>query len=534
MIIPFIGLLSAANESFALTATQTSPVQNSFVFVENNINNEYFLATEVLEPRLSGANAWTKLNSEQESLGYMGITGWTNVGDRDIWIENSPVKTPFQGIRCIIGTGICPASGFIKAQYLDDKGFYKTRGDNGVYGGADAYASFAPSMYEYFKNMGVGQSYVFDFNYCYTASAFDPAKGERCKDTVGPGVWVRKNFTATKSSHLTLVDLKSLIEIWIASDGTPNLTEKVDYCEYITGSDDTSSGIACKVVRYDARSILNIHKNLYVNLKLDTAALGFTPASTYLKIKGEGTSSGWKNYNDPTISLKDLLVEGEGNISVFFSKAFFRDYIQYGGHTQNLDNVFTFLFTNPVAPDSGYYQFSTSTKIDVIPREYSISIKPVNSTDLYLAGKIGNNEPSLRFDYVVTQSAPRKADTITAQVLGEKTSVSGQNYCLFKSDDASLKVAIPAYLKFTSVSQGEVEIYNGCDENQKVDMKNALWTETPWDTNNSGYYYSTPLSLIFPMNNSVSETTIEGNDWLGTVHAEGDIRIDAEWIGVTN
>ncbi|HHB0834001.1 hypothetical protein [Acinetobacter baumannii] len=519
--------------SHALTPPIAWPVSNSFVFVENNINNEYFIATEVLEPRMSGANAWTKLNTEQESLGYMGITGWTNTGYRDMWIENSPVKAPFQGIRCIIGTGVCPSTGFIKAAFIDDQGFYRTYGDNGVYGGADGYASFSPAMYEFLKNMGVGNSQTFDLNYCTTYLEYNPATGGRCKDAA-VGIWNRVNFTATKRSHLNLIDLNTLVEIWISSDGTPNLTEKSTYCQNVTGTDDASSGIACKLVHYNAKSVSSIHNNLFANMKLNTNALGFTPNSTYIKIKGDSASSVWKNYNDPSISLKTLLVEGEGDIHVFFTKAFFKDYILYSGNTQNIDNIFTFLFTNPVAPDSGYYQFSTSMKINVIPREYSISIKPTDLSQTHLEGKIGPNEPNLTFNYTVTQSAPRKADVVTVEILGDKTTVNGQTYCLFRSDDSILNVPIPAYLAFTDAVLGNTQKYSGCDENQKLDITNALWTETPWDVNNSGYYYSTSLSLIFPMNNSVSETTIEGNDWMGSVHAEGDIKVDAKWIGVNN
>jgi hypothetical protein len=170
----------------------------------------------------------------------------------------------------------------------------------------------------------------------------------------------------------------------------------------------------------------------------------------------------------------------------------------------------------------------------MIPREYSISIKPTDPNQSHLEGKIGKNEPNLKFNYTVTQSSPRKADVVTAHVIGEQTTVNGQNYCLFKSDDASLNVALPAYLTFTDETLGNIEKYSGCDENQKLDMTNALWTATPWDVNNSGYFFSTTVSLIFPMNDPVSEKTIDGSEWMGSVHAEGDIKVDAKWIGVNN
>lgn len=75
---------------------------------------------------------------------------------------------------------------------------------------------------------------------------------------------------------------------------------------------------------------------------------------------------------------------------------------------------------------------------------------------------------------------------------------------------------------------------NSCSE-AAVSMRDAQWQQTPWDANNNddGSYYATDLKLLFPMNDSRSMLTVSGADWEGVVSASGEIKVTANWVGVT-
>ncbi|HAW7015063.1 TPA: hypothetical protein JIR17_02795 [Acinetobacter baumannii] len=537
VLFNIFSLLLLNSPSYALsqpTVQNLSP--NRYIFVENNVDHEYFIVGTTLLPHFTGANVWTKHKEDQDNLGHMGTdAALTTNSNVDMWLSNGTIKYPFQGVRCRVASGgPCPAVGYMVPEYTDEFGFYKSKVTSGESGGAYSYASFAPNAYSYLNSVSLNGTDIFDLNVCSTREEYNPQQGGRCRDAK-TGTWRSYRQTATKIGHIRLNDTKAFSEIWIASDGTPSLAKNNEYCEYVMGALGTANqreGIACKMLSYNLQgNTSNFHSGFYIRLKTDNTALKFTP-STY-DLQMQTANGSWVNYNAAN-PVKNMMVSGEGYITVLFSKAFFQKLLNYGS-SPNGDGTFIFEFDNrSVYPYSGLYGFSVTNKTEMIPREYSISIKPTDSSQSHLEGKIGQNKPNLEFNYTVTQSAPRKADVVTAQVIGEKTTVNGQTYCLFKSDDSSTNVAIPAYLAFTDATMGNIEKYSGCDESQKLDITNALWTATPWDVNNSGYFYSTSLSLIFPMNNSVSERTIEGNDWMGSVHAEGDIKVDAKWIGVNN
>lgn len=519
--------LVLSNPAFGLNPGTVIKRTNSFTFINNEIDNEYFIAPSLLDPRFSGANVWTKLNSNQVSLGYIGDVTWAHSNAyKDMWLENSPVSTPFNGIRCTKATD-CPSSGYIQPEYTDRNGFYRAPAKIGIGGGGYGFASITATMYEFLKNLSVGQSQTFSMNYCSTTEFYDPASGGRCTDAKY-GAWYRSDITSTKNAQIDLHDLKAFSEIWIASDGKPSLTSNSEYCEYVANSNG-GQDIACKMIEYKVEGLANIHSTLYLKLEIDQNKLGFSPSASYVKMKGDAGNT-WYNYGTER-SFKTLVTNGEGYLSVLFTQNFFKEFLKQAGNMQNMDDVFTFSFRNGPTPESGYYQFSSGLKVDIHPREYSISIKPVDSTQTALEGWIGDNKP-IEFKYRVTQSAPRKADIVTANVLGESVETRGQKYCSFKSDDSTVEVAIPAYLSYTNGLGEKIEKYSGCDESQKLDITNALWSETPWDQNNSGYFYQTELNLWFPMSDPVSRFSTDGQDWLGVVHAEGKVQVEAKWIGV--
>ena len=73
---------------------------------------------------------------------------------------------------------------------------------------------------------------------------------------------------------------------------------------------------------------------------------------------------------------------------------------------------------------------------------------------------------------------------------------------------------------------------NSCSE-QAVDMTHANWVQTAWNANvDDGFFFTTTLKLLFPMNDTRSTQTVEGQDWMGTVNANGKVEVIAKWIGV--
>lgn len=519
----------------------TSTGSNSFIFFENNVDNEYFIASNALNPRFTGANTWTKYGSNaQDSLGYMGRdTTFTSNYNVDMWLEGSGMLSPFQGLRCRIGgTALCPLTGFIAPEFIDQYGVYKMLSGPSEYAGNAVRGSFSPEAYEYLKNLPVGSVNVYDMNYCQTREDYNPALGQKCKDAA-TGTWNKLQITMTKDMHLKVVDNKAFSEIWVATDGTPSLTANNDACESVViGTGDANEGIACKMVQYELNglpSAFNIYTRLY--MVIDTAALNnMSIAATDIKING-GANDIWANWNGTAAAnnrMSSLMASGQNYIRVLFTKSFFRKMLAAGASTSGRQGVFTFAVDNTVTPQSGFYQFSTNMNIDIVPREYGISIRHKNNNERVKTGKIGGEEgEDITFNYVVTQSAPKKADILKASIIGESATISANSYCLFKSNDNTLKVAIPAYLSFTNTAGHNIEQYSGCDINATFDLTEAQWLETPWDEQQSGYFYSTDLKLRFPMNDQISLFTIDdGVNWLGTVRAEGDVKVEATWIGV--
>ncbi len=101
----------------ALTASSSGAINNTFLFIENDIDGEYFITPSALDPRFSGSNTWVKYGTSQVSLGYLGYVIWTAPANnyQDMWIDNSPIDAPFTGIRCYRGSQ-CPTTGYIAGQ----------------------------------------------------------------------------------------------------------------------------------------------------------------------------------------------------------------------------------------------------------------------------------------------------------------------------------------------------------------------------------------------------------------------------------
>ncbi|MCK2181978.1 fimbrial protein [Hafnia paralvei] len=510
----------------ALTATSSGAVSNKFLFISNKVDGEYFVTPQTVDPRFSGANVWVKFGASQVSLGYMGFVGWTApVGNyQDMWIDNSPIDGPFRGIRCFKGTN-CPQSGYIAGLGTDANGFYHAQSYGGVVGGAYGFASFTDSAYRYFENMPTGSSETLVFNRCYTSVNYNYSAGERCKDQ-SSGKWQYVNYTITKQGNLSLESTDQFQDIWIGSDGTPSFPNNGGPCEL--GIVSGEEGVICKMVTYNLQETSNLTV-LKFRAHADSAALGFTPAEATLRYSGDGVT--WYNYSYST-PYQNVFSNGENHIYLFYSKTFLKRLIDLGV-TLN-EQPITFGFDNIVATEAGHYQFTPSLKINIIPREYSISIVSADNS-LYPSGSgtIGEESP-IGIDYIVTVSGAHQADSITAQVVGDSTTISDTPYCLFTSARGPVSVPIPAVLQYNNQSGSLTKVSNSCSE-EAISLNDALWRETPWDENNTdaGSFFSTNLSLLFPMNDSRSALTVSGTDWEGVVSASGVIKVTANWVGVT-
>lgn len=512
----------------ALTASSSGSVSNEFLFIENAVDDEFFITPSSLDPRFSGSNTWVKYRTSQVSLGYLGYVGWTTPSDdyQDMWIDNSPIDGPFRGIRCYQGSR-CPSSGFITGLGTDGNGFYHAQSTSGVIGGAYGFASLSDSAYEYFRRMATGSSETYVFNRCYTSVDYDYASGERCKDQ-SSGQWRYVNFTLTKLGHLSLVSTNAFQELWVASDGTPSITKDSGYCEL--GVVDKEDGVICKMINYNLQQTANLTASLKFRAYIDSEQLGFTPKASSVQYSGDGAD--WHNYSSTTAYYNVFTTSGE-YVYIFLSKTFLKQLVDAGISITN-SQPFTFAFNNSLVVESGYYEFTPSLQLNIVPKEYGISIiSSANGISAQGSGNIGDENP-IEMDYIVTISGPRQADTITAQVIGDSTTVNGVPYCLFQSAQGGLSVPVPAYLQYNSQSGGIVQKRNSCNE-APIDMGDAQWQQTPWDVNNTddGSFFSTDLKLLFPMNDSRSLLTLSGVDWEGVVSASGEIKVTANWLGVT-
>lgn len=525
-----IGWLLAAPAE-ALTSASSGSGSNTYMFIDNTIDREYFIAAGSLSPRFTGANVWMRYPTNQRSLGYIGNSGW-NYPNRyfDLWIDNSPINQPFVGLRCVITGTTCPASSYIIPDVIDKDGFYHAMPGSTFENGSYGAGTLSPAAYEYFRSQPVGATDALQLNLCYmnTNTDYDFASGVRCKDLESGGTWRYYTINLEKVAHLTLNSTGAMAEVWVASDGTPSINLGSELCQI--GVVSNTSGVICKMVSYNFQQTKTLVATFYFRMVIDTALLGFTPGSSDVKYSGDGSS--WTNFGSNSTYTKTFTTSGE-YVYVFLSNAFFKKVLSSGADLTNKDSLFTFYFDNSATtPQSGFYQFTPSTLVNIVPREYGISIIASDGSSVPKAsGKIGSEEP-IALEYKVMTSAARQADSITAQVIGDSTTINGVPYCLFTSTDDALKVPVPAYLEWTSSTGAVTRARNSCNE-KAVDMTNAAWTQTAWNANNDdGYYFSTTLRLLFPMDDSRSKLTLDGHDWMGTVSASGELKVTAVWVGV--
>ena len=232
--------------------------------------------------------------------------------------------------------------------------------------------------YEYLKNAPVGAFNSFDLHACETTENYNPVIGQRCKDAT-TGRWRKFLLNITKNAHIRFVDTRAFSEIWVATDGTPTLTANSEFCTNATvptgGTANQRVGISCRMLQYNiAGPITAFTNSMHFYLNVDNAALGGVSLNGY-DIRLNGGTGTWYQYSSTTTDINSMFVAGDGWVNVFFSNEFFRKMLAAGGSTAGKQDIFTFVVENTATPQSGYYQFSAGLDIDIIPREYGISIR---------------------------------------------------------------------------------------------------------------------------------------------------------------
>ncbi|MEQ5056154.1 fimbrial protein, partial [Klebsiella michiganensis] len=188
------------------------------------------------------------------------------------------------------------------------------------------------------------------------------------------------------------------------------------------------TGLICKLIAYKLSQTERVTTSLDFSMIIDTGILGFKPSASDVKYSGDGVT--WNNFSSSVTYSKVFTTSGK-YVYIFLSNSFFKKELQSGSSIANKESLFTFYFDNSITPQSGYYQFTPSSVINITPKEYGISIVSTNGdpspTD---DGLIGSEKP-ITFEYKITTSASRQADSIKAQVVGNTVDMNGIKYCLF-------------------------------------------------------------------------------------------------------
>src|SRR5699024_2764266 len=143
-------------------------------------DSEYVISPQTTDPRFSGANRFTRYGTSQLSLGYMGYTNLFAAAHKygDIWLENSPIKRPFIGNRCMKSGSGCPDNGMLAADFIMGNGAYHIPLTTTTGEAQYARGIFSEEAYTYFKNVPIGTEEVYQYHFCGTSNDYDVQAGE--------------------------------------------------------------------------------------------------------------------------------------------------------------------------------------------------------------------------------------------------------------------------------------------------------------------------------------------------------------------
>ncbi|MEV3821852.1 hypothetical protein ACKKBJ_17910 [Aeromonas dhakensis] len=526
------GMLASAGIQAAVSKTVwgDAPLRN-FLFIENQEDNNLFVApTDALDPRLTGANAWTSLKGNgQVSLAYVdnGYNTDINNWNVDMW-EIGPIHRPYTNQRCIMTYTRCDpdtAEAVNKPAVVDDQGFYGLIGASAGWG----HGKLSPSFFDYLRSMPVGSVLQREMNLCRTKQNYDAASGARCINQ-SSGNWYVRKMQHKKAGHIKFTQTNAISEVTVDSNGNPYVLPGSRGCEnYVLGSRD---GILCRFLDYNFNedgSQSYSEPYLYTNVK--NSALNSAIASADLQMSSDLTS--WVNKGGRYNVSK---LRGQTSVYLFMSSNFFKQVVKLGLQDQLTRNLINFNMRNGHAPESGYYEFSGTTEIIIKPRQFSVSILSSEGiTNPYREGEIGKDV--LSFQYNISDSGPVSADVLE-MILAQDKGNPYQGYCTFypaDSQEPENAVPIPARLVFDSTRYGANYRHPiGCDR-VPVDIRTlAIKDSQPahnWvDPNgNPGITRFYLLTLDFDLTDPRAAQTTEGSMWEGERHQSGTLTIKGSW-----
>ncbi|HCT4437638.1 TPA: hypothetical protein OTX98_002599 [Klebsiella aerogenes] len=543
----------------AATKVTKGDMSGSFAFIEDQIDNTYFVTNTGSSalPVMSGANRWVDLSwwdnvrdyAYQLSPGFISTQNMRIYHDgissmADLWLEDAPVSYALAGITCSYQASTCPPGpGKSPAIVTTDTSVTDAQGVYGLllpFTGMEYLSgSISDTFFQYLLQMGTGSSFSMTLNECLTDSiadkAYDASTGARCKDQSN-ATWYATRLTYTKDAHLRLLNTGALDEVFINSDGVPTPGEGNTNCRVQNIGD--LSGLACRMVNYSFNGTGGSAIRVYP--VLNNAALVSAVKSEDMQFSLDG--SAWKQTsltrNVSSAANYYLLDEmaSSSAIYVFFSDNFFKQMVASGLSDTNSQDIMYFRLYNVRAstssPDADLaYEFYTSNSLEIKPREFSINISSEDYSDApSREGYVGRDEPSLDFNYIVTTSGKTAADEVLIKATGPTQQINGRAYCIFSADDSSIKVPFPATLSFTK-QDGSIKTYDaGCDGSWR-DMTDALWLTSAWTdiSGEPGVMDKATVKFSIPMNDDISQKTLDNNEWYGDVSASGEIHVQATW-----
>ncbi|ANI83581.1 fimbrial adhesin EcpD [Kosakonia oryzae] len=533
-LIVFYVMAAPVHAAVSKTTYSDAPTRQ-YIFIENDTDDNYFVTpVAALDPRMTGSNRWTGLKYNgsgtmyQTSLGYIDNGYNTLIGDNyyfDMWLTNAPASNLLVGMRCINWYSGCDmATSMLPPQATDSQGFY---GVDVTPGGAKwAHGMMSDQFYYYLNNSPVGQTFSMTINTCRTRDAYDAKLGQRCQ-YMPSGNWYERKVSYTKAAHFKFYSTNSMSEIFFNTDGTPTIGEGNADCRMqVIGS---VSGIACKVVTYTLNHNGISDTDVRFFPAISHAGLESAVRAADMQFSLDGAS--WQTVTGTTNYYTFNAMKGHDSIYLFFSNNFFKEMINQNANGSNLRDLVTFRLRNLTAPESGWYEFSTSAQLIFKPTNFSISIIPADFTVTpSRSGTVGFANPDLDFDYIVTTNGKTAADMVLVSVSGPTQTINGRPWCIFSSKDGQTRVPFPGIVSFVTQSGTREEIDVGCD-GQWRDMTGALWSSTPLALANgeTGVTRKSTVRFSIPMNDPQSLKTLNQNDWYGDVSASGDVTVMAMW-----
>ena len=443
-----------------------------------------------------------------------------------MWLDNAPVSHPLLGLRCINWYSGCDlATSLILPQSTDANGFYGVSTGSGT---KWRHGMMSDAFYQYLQQMPIGGSFTMTINSCQTSVTYDASKGERCKDQAS-GTWYIRDVTHTKAGHLRLINTHSLAEVFINSDGVPTLGEGNADCR--TQTIGSRSGLSCKMVNYALQTNGLSNSSIHIFPAISNSALASAVGTYDMQFSIDGNS--WKPVNGILQYYTFNEMKSSDSIYVFFSSNFFKQMVALGISDVNTKDLFNFRFYNTTSPESGWYEFSTSNSLIIKPRDFSISILSEDYNESpHQIGMVGEGQPALNFDYIVTTSGKTAADEVLVKVNGASRVISGRTYCIFSSDKGQ-QVPFPATILYTNRNGFWQKYDAGCDGGWH-NITEALWMSTPWNdiSGDVGQIDQTHLRFAITMDEPISEKTITNENWFGEVSASGEIHVQATWRNI--